>query len=222
VTIRAKLYTAIVVTVAGLACTAGVGIWALDELSNRFDNVQRAADGRALALALKFDVTDFNGWQTAYGYDGGRSRGTFLAAVGRFRADLVRARTTFDTRPERRLLDRIDAGAAEFMRVDAQAWSALQAGRSAKVRRLFLGPEIRNFQQIAAAAQALARAEETRAAREERNFKRSRKDALRFLILAAVVAAAFVAILLVTANDLVREAELATKLRQRDADRGVA
>jgi methyl-accepting chemotaxis protein len=221
VTIRAKLYTAIVVTVAGLACTAGVGIWALNELSSRFDNVQSAADARALALELKFDVTDFNGWQTAYGYDAGRSRGLFLAAVARFKTDLSRARATFDTAAERRLLDRIDSGGGEFMRVDAQAWTALKAGRSAEVRRLFLGPEIRNFHTVAAAAQELAAAEDVRAANEERAFKRSRKDALRLLILAAVVAGAFVAILLVTANDLAREAELAVVERRR-GDEGAA
>ena len=78
--IRSKLYTAIVIAVAGLALTVGVGIWAMARLSDRFDAVQDAADARALALQLKFDVTDFNGWQTAYGYDGGRSRATFPSA----------------------------------------------------------------------------------------------------------------------------------------------
>src|SRR5581483_3099833 len=79
-TIRVKLYTAIVVSVAGLALTAGVGIWSLTRVADRFDAVQKAADSRALALQLKFDVTDFNGWQTAYGYDDGKSRPVYLAA----------------------------------------------------------------------------------------------------------------------------------------------
>jgi hypothetical protein len=212
-TIRTKLYAAIVVTVAGLAFTAGVGIWALSTLSDRFDNVQDAADARALALQLKFDVTDFNGWQTAYGYDNGRSRPIFLAAVRRFQADLTRARATFNRAEERALLDRVDRGVDTFMQIDARAWAALRAGRTGEVRRLFLGPEIRTFYRVAAAAEELAGAEDTRAAKEERAFKSSRRDALRLLILAALISAFFVVVLLVTANDLAREAEAATRER---------
>ena len=152
VTIRGKLYTAIVVAVAGLALTAGVGIWALSELSGRFDTAQRAADARALALQLQFDVTDFNGWQTAYGYDDGRSRPVFLRSVARFRRDLARARTTLTRPAEARPIAGMQAGLAEFMRIDAEAWTALQAGATDKVKRLFLGPEITNFERIAAAA----------------------------------------------------------------------
>ena len=214
-TIRTKLYAAIIVTVAGLSFTAGVGIWAFNQLSSRFDNVQSAADARAVALGLKFDVTDFNGWQTAYGYDGGRSRPIFLASVKRFRADLERARATLKRPNERRLLDQIETGAETFMRIDAQAWAALQAGRTGEVRRLFLGPEIKTFYGVAAVAQKLAAAQDVRAASEERAFRTSRKDALRLLILAALVAAFFVLILLVTANDLAREAEAATAERRR-------
>jgi hypothetical protein len=58
--IRAKLYTAIVVVVAGLALTAGVGIAAMGHLGDRFDAVEQASNARALALQLKYDVTDFN------------------------------------------------------------------------------------------------------------------------------------------------------------------
>jgi hypothetical protein len=207
VSIRVKLYTAIAVTIAGLALTAGVGIWALTHLSDRFDAVQHTADARALALQLKFDVTDFNGWQTAYGYDNGRSRPIFLASVARFRTTLARARTTLRRPEEARLLDRVEAEADEFMRVDGQAWTALQAGRTGEVRRLFLGPEIVNFKQAAAAAQALAALEDRFARREDERFHSAHHDALRLLIAAAVVAALLVALLLVTAIDLARVAE---------------
>jgi hypothetical protein len=208
-TIRGKLYTAIVVTVAGLAVTAGVGIWALTRLSDRFDAVQRAADDRALALQLKFDVTDFNGWQTAYGYDGGRSRPLFLASVERFRVDLARAKERLRRPQETRLLAGVEGAFTDFMRLDAVAWAALRAGRTDQVRRLFLGPEIANFRRAAAAAQQLAAREDARSAAEERSFKSARKDALRFLIVAAILAALLVAILLVTANDLAKAAEQA-------------
>jgi hypothetical protein len=95
------------------------------------------------------------------------------------------------------------------MRVDRQAYAALRAGHEAEVRRLFLGPEIGNFQRAAAAAQDLATLEDARASAEERRFDKARKDALRYLILASILAGVFVAILLATAVDLARSAERA-------------
>jgi hypothetical protein len=206
-TIRAKLYTAIVVAVAGLAITVGVAAWAMNELGNRFDDVQRAADARALALRLKFDVTDFNGWQTAYGYDDGKSRPIYVAAFRRFQGDLAAARGVLESSDETRLLDGIDAAAADFDRLDAVAWAALQAGRKAQVKRLFLGPEIVNFHRAAAAAQQLAELEAVNARAQEREFEDARDDALRVLVGAGIVSALLIVILLVTAMDLARQAE---------------
>ena len=76
-TIRAKLYVAILLTVIGPVVTIAVALHGMDRLGDRFDEVQDRADRRALALDLKFGVTDFNGWQTAYGYDDGASRPRF-------------------------------------------------------------------------------------------------------------------------------------------------
>jgi hypothetical protein len=209
VTIRSKLYAAIAVTIAGLALTAGVGISGMSTLSDRFDSVQQAADDRALALQLKFGVTDFNGWQTAYGYDNGASRSIFLRSVASFRRDLARARTALTANRERRLVGAVDDAFRDFMRVDVRAFAALKAGRAAEVKRLFLGPEIVNFQRAAAAAQRLATLEEARAAAEDRRFRDARHDALRYLIAASIFAALLVAILLATSVDLARRAERA-------------
>lgn len=206
-TIRSKLYAAIVVAVAGLALTAGVGIWAMSTLADRFDAVQESSEDRALALALKFDIADFNGWQTAYGYDNGKSRPTFLRSVAAFRADLRRADRQLDRQQEQRILAEIRDAFGDFMRIDVPAYAALQAGREDEVRRLFLGPEIANFQRAAAGAQALAALDASRAASEEQRFDDARKDALRYLILASILAAVFVAVLLATAVDLARRAE---------------
>ena len=73
--------------------------------------------------------------------------------------------------------------------------------------RILLGPEIRNFQRAAAAAQALAVLEDGRAAAQERAFRKSRTHDLRLLIGASIIAALLVVILLVTATDLARTAE---------------
>jgi hypothetical protein len=206
-TIRAKLVAAIVVAVAGLALTAGVGIWGMSRLGTKFDAVRDAADARALALDLKYDITDFNGWQTAYGYDNGASRPTFLSSVARFRADLANARTELQSPTEQDLLDEITAAFEDFMRLDGVAFKALQEGRADEVRRLFLGPEITNFQRAASGAQRLATLEAVRASATDKAFTDERSDALRLLILASVIAAVLVALLLVTAFDLARAAE---------------
>jgi hypothetical protein len=209
VTIRAKLYSAIVVAVAGLALVVGTAIWAMDSLGNRFDDVQEASDARALALELKFGVTDVNGWQTAYGYDGGRSRTTFLNAVERFEGNLARARRTFRRPQEVRVLAAIEAAFDDFMHLDREAFAALEAGRTDDVRRILLGPELTNFSRVARAAERLADLEDGHAAAQERAFRDARSDALRLLLLAALVAGALVAVLLVTATDLARSAEQA-------------
>jgi hypothetical protein len=73
------------------------------------------------------------------------------------------------------------------------------------------GPEIASFQRAAAGAQGLAAYEDARAADEDRLFEDARKDALRLLILAAIVTALFVVILLLTATDLARSAERAVE-----------
>jgi hypothetical protein len=212
-TIRAKLVTAVTVAIAGLALTAGVGIWGMSRLSDRFDRVQDASDARALALQLKFGVTDFNGWQTAYGYDNGKSRGTFLASVASFRKTRQLARARLTRTREQQLLGEISRAFDDFMRLDARAWSALQAGRTAEVKRLFLGPEIANFERMARAAQQLATVEDAFADQEDQEFRDARKDALRLLIGASVVAGLLVAVLIAAALDLVRGAERALEQR---------
>ena len=208
-TIRGKLYTAIVVVLAGFALVLGVGVWSMNRVSDRFDAVQAAADARALALQLKYDITDFNGWQTAYGYDNGKSRPLYLQAFARFERNLARARATLRQPNEVRVLDQIDAAGRDFSRLDAAAWKALQAGRADEVKRILLGPEIRTFERAAAAAQALAVLEDGRASAQDRAFRKSSRHDLRLLIGASIMAALLVVILLVTATDLARTAERA-------------
>jgi hypothetical protein len=219
-TIRAKLYTAIVVVVAGLALTAGVGISTMSRLGDRFDDVQRASDARALALQLKFDVTDFNGWQTAYGYDGGKSRPVYLASFARFRQDLAQAREDLLRARERDLLDRIERAAGDFDRLDATSWAALQAGREDEVKRILLGPELANFRRAATAAQALAAFEAVQARDQDRKFRDARSDALRLLVVCSLVAALLVFILLITASDLARRAERALEAEEERTGSG--
>jgi CHASE3 domain sensor protein len=207
VSIRAKLYAALAVTVVGLVVTAGVGITGMSRLGDRFDDVEAASRAQALALQLKFDVTDFNGWQTAYGYDNGASRPTFLSSVQRFRSDFAQARRQLTRPQEKAYLDQIDKAFNDFMRLDDEAFAALQAGHKAVVRRIFLGPELVHFGRAAAASQQLASYEAERVSVQDKAFKDARHDALRLLIAVSAIAGLLVVILLITANDLARAAE---------------
>ena len=205
-TIRAKLYVAILLTVIGPVITIAVALHGMDQLGARFDEVQERADQRALALDLKFDVTDFNGWQTAYGYDDGASRPRFERSVRQFRIDHGTARKQLTDTREARLLDEIRVRFGRFMELDRQAYAALLRGDDARVKRIFLGPELRLFDQMASRADELARYEARSATVTEKDFNDTREESRRGLIAVALGAALVIILLLVTASDIARMA----------------
>jgi hypothetical protein len=213
VTIRAKLYVAILLTVIGPVITIAVALHGMDRLGDRFDEVQKRADDRALALDLKFGVTDFNGWQTAYGYDDGASRPRFTNSVRKFRRDFAVARTKLTDGRERRLLSEIRERFDQFMALDDQAYAALQRGDDARVKQIFLGPELRLFDQMATRAQDLATYEARGATVTEKRFDQTREDARRGLIAVALGAALVIILLLVTAADIARMALESQRVR---------
>ena len=205
-TIRAKLYAAIVLTILGPLATTGVALEAMSDLGDRFDEVRVHARQEALALQLKFDVTDVNGWQTAYGYDAGRSRPQFLRSVAAFRRDLRSAARTLTDHRGRKLLRMLNQQFADFMGLDVAAYRELRGGREERTREIFLGPEIQRFEAMAATAERLARYEARRAAATQEAFDDARDDARRRLIAVALGAALVIVLLLVTANDIARMA----------------
>jgi hypothetical protein len=213
-TIRAKLYVAILLTVIGPVITIAVALHGMGRLGDRFDEVQDRSERRALALNLKYGVTDVNGWQTAYGYDDGASRGRFLASVRLFRGDLREAGVTLRDSAEQRMLDELREDFAQFMRLDEVAFDALQAGDDARVKRIFLGPELELFEQMAADAQGLARYEARRATGTERAFDDSREDSRRGLIAVGLGALLVILLLLVTAADIARVALERERVRE--------
>jgi len=214
VTIRAKLYVAILLTVLGPVITIAVALHGMGRLGDRFDEVTTRSDQRALALDLKFDVTDFNGWQTAYGYDDGVSRPRFERSVRQFRTDMGAARNDLTDPREVRLLNEIRVRFAEFMRLDAEAYSALKRGDDERVKAIFLGPELRLFDAMAQRADELARYEARGASVTERAFDDTREDARRGLIAVALGAALVIILLLVTAADIARLALESHRVRE--------
>jgi hypothetical protein len=214
VTIRAKLYVAILLTVIGPVITVAVALHGMERLGDRFDEVQERSDHRALALNLKFGVTDFNGWQTAYGYDDGASRPRFERSIAQFRANFASARRELNDRREERLLREIDTRFDQFMALDDVAWAALQRGDDARVKEIFLGPELRLFDQMASRAEELAGYEARGATATEKAFDDSREDSRRALIAVGLGAGLVIVLLLVTAADIARLAIEGHRVRE--------
>src|SRR5215211_1143586 len=105
----------------------------MSQLGDRFDEVQLHARKEALALGLKFGVTDVNGWQTAYGYDRGRSRPQFERSVSAFRRDLRAAARTLTDPRERELVRRLRGRFGQFMGLDVVAYRALRDRKSTRL-----------------------------------------------------------------------------------------
>jgi hypothetical protein len=203
-TIRAKLYAAIVLTILGPLATTAVALHGMGEMGDRFDEVQERALHESIALELKFGVTDVNGWQTAYGYDRGHSRPVFERSVATFRRDLRQAASTFTEPRERQLLADLRRDFASFMELDVVAYRAQRAGDHQRVSDIFLGPEIARFSAMAETADDLADYERTQARASEQAFDDARDDARQRLIAVALGAGVVIVLLLVTARDLVR------------------
>jgi hypothetical protein len=218
VTIRAKLYAAIVLTVLGPIATTAVALHGMSELGDRFDEVQERAQHESIARELKFAVTDVNGWQTAYGYNNGRSRPRFVREAAGLRADLRAAADTLTDPQERVLLERLERQFDGFMQLDAVAWDALQAGHPDRTRQIFLGPEIERFESMATTTDRLAEYETRRVADTDEAFDDARDDARRRLIAVALGAGVVIILLLFAANDIARmalEGERSVRGRRR-------
>jgi hypothetical protein len=205
-TIRAKLYAAIVLTILGPLATTAVALHGMSQMGDRFDEVQERSRHEALALQLKFAVTDVNGWQTAYGYDDGASRPVFEQVARDFSRDLARAAATLTEPRERQLVSDLRRDFAAFMAIDRVAYRALQAGDEQRVRDLFLGPEIARFSAMKDTAEELARYERRRSEAAEAAFDDARDDARKRLITVALGAGIVIVLLLITASDVARMA----------------
>ena len=205
-TIRAKLYAAIVLTILGPLATTAVALHGMSQMGDRFDEVQDRARQESVALELKFAITDMNGWQTAYGYDNGASRPIFERSVETLRRDLRRAEVTLKDPRERQLLRDLQREFAGFMALDVVAYRALRQGREQRVRDIFLGPEIRRFTAMAETADRLASYEQQRAVATRQAFDDARDDARKRLIAVALGAGIVIVLLLITASDVARMA----------------
>ena len=205
-TIRAKLYTAIVLTIIGPLATTAVALHGMSQLGDRFYDVSARGQNQAVARELKFLVTDVNGWQTAYGYAGGDFRDRFVTSARELRRELDIAADQLTDGREAPLLSRLNEQYGGFMRLDGVAWRELQGDNPEQTKRILLGPELRRFEAMAATAEELADYEAAEATATEAAFDDARDDARRRLIAVALGAGLVIILLLVTANDIARMA----------------
>ena len=218
-TIRAKLYAAIVLTILGPLATTVVALQGMSQLGDSFDEVRAAAQDEGLAREIKFSVTDMNGWQTAYGYDGvpdTRFRALFVASAEKLEQELTEAEETFTGPEETAAVRDVREAFDSFMELDAVAYRELQAGNDAEVKRILLGPELVRFEAAAASAERLATLEADRADAADAAFDEDRDQARKRLIAVALGAGMVIILLLVTAQDVARlalEGERRTRRR---------
>ena len=156
-TIRAKLLAAIVLTVIGPVVTIGVALAAFGSLGDRSDEV--AARRRAPGARARAEVRRHRHERLADRVRlRRRAQPAEVRGLGRAHAGAARAARARAARAARARAARPSWATAfdAFMALDAEAYEALQAGREAETRRILLGPEIRNFEAMARAADALA------------------------------------------------------------------
>jgi hypothetical protein len=227
-TIRAKLYAAIVLTILGPLATTAVALHGMAQLGDRFDEVGARARDEAIAREIKFLVTDVNGWQTAYGYeggDGGTPRERYEASAADLEQELAAAEGAFTDPRERGLLSQLEQEFDRFSALDVTAYDALLADDGRRTRQILLGPELVRFEAMASTAERLARYEEEVAAQAAADFDQARDDARRRLIAVALGAGIVILLLLVTANDVARlalEGERRGRKRSSDEEPGSA
>ena len=147
-----------------------------------------------------------NGWQTAYGYDDGRSRETFVASAERDRGAAGRAPSASSPRRASARCSRELGGAFDaFMALDEEAWTALQDGRPEETKRILLGPELEHFETMASAAgDAGRRAGGSAASAAATGFDARARHAQRELVAVAIGAGVVIVLLLLTVQDVVR------------------
>jgi CHASE3 domain sensor protein len=204
-TIRAKLYAAIVLTILGPLATTAVALHGMSEMGNSFGEVQERAQHESLAREIKFGVTDMNGWQTAYGYAGdGRFRDEFRASADKLGRDLAEGDLTLNDPHEKALMDQLNRDYDRFIALDVIAYRALRDGDDQRLKRILLAPELVVFGRTAREADDLAAYEAERAAAADEAFSDARNDARKRLIAVALGAGIVVLLLLVTAQDVAR------------------
>jgi diguanylate cyclase (GGDEF)-like protein len=131
-------------------------------------------DSSHAVLELKFRIADMNGWQTAsalefergkWHADESPSRKHFVESARAFDEQLKRVEQFLFDPEERRILKRLSDSYAQFMSTDAEIIKGFRSGDPARIieaHEKVLGFEVETFKYIAALADALVRAVQSR------------------------------------------------------------
>ncbi len=144
-------------------------------------------------------LADVNGWQTAYGYDGGASRPQFEKAAKDCQAVIDRAVAAVAGLPDEPDAVAIKDGFAAFMAVDARAWESGQVdgfGEGSAARGLILGEGMEAFAAASQAARTFTDAQAGDLASARSGFASAKADVRRMTIGALALGALVVLLLL--------------------------
>ena len=178
---------------------------AFQSLSDRFDEVSARSDRQALALEIKYAVTDVNGWQTAYGYDGGASRPQFERSAQNVRRLLAVADRRLTEPRERAILARLQTLLRRVHGARRRRLSRAARGpgapRQADLPRARRSATSRRWRPPRASSPPRSSAATTRC---ERAFDQRLTDAKKSLVVVGLGAGVLIVLLLLTASDIAR------------------
>jgi len=135
--IRAKLYAGFGAILALLVGVAAATFWGTSNITGSADHIDAVVSHKlVVAEEMSAAAGDFHYSQTKYVLVGPSGREDFLADVGAFREVLAEADRNATDAKSRATLAQVKASFADFMGVDSQMWTAVQAGRGHKALEL--------------------------------------------------------------------------------------
>src|SRR4051794_22961155 len=125
-----------------LVVVAGVGLWGSSRQESSTKDISHDVSSLQDVSQLKYLAADFNGWQTAYGFDAVRSPGTpiddakgsrkrFLDSTRAFEAELAVAQRSSVAAEDKQDIDAMRTDFDRFMSIDEQVVAGYRQGSSA-------------------------------------------------------------------------------------------
>ena len=152
-----------------LVAVAGVGLWGSSSQESSTKELSDDVHSLQAVSELKYIAADFNGWQTAYGFDAVRapespiddakgSRKRFLDSAQSFASELEIAQDSSVADEDKKDMEVLRTEFDRFMTVDDQVVALYREGSKKSVDQasdLVLGEELKIFDRIVAAADRL-------------------------------------------------------------------
>ena len=169
--IRSRLIALGVVPLLLAAVVAAVAVLGFSGSVDAATSASASSDKAQLALGMKYQAADWNGWQTAYAFDAGRgvadaaddtgeSRAAYLASQAALLEELTAFEGRTDLTPDQQtLIAEARTHIEKFIAADADVVAGYKSGTAAgkaDADRLVITTEIENYNNTAAALGKLA------------------------------------------------------------------